>query len=194
MNLLRVFGEQVGLRRPIEEISAGAVSLGRPIGSAPIETEIPHCCFYCLWCGTAMLFPHDSLGYAFGGPQIRKIETRCIGTVCRKCDRASAYSLFRGCPGYDTRHKFMPSPPVGRTMLLDWLACMEKSCVFPLPFFVTFDEQFTEENVKEQAAQWLWDDLSCAVSHVIQPPPWLRQSGPYRGAIDLNRTITRRPR
>ena len=40
-------------------------------------------------------------------------------------------------------------------MLLDWLACMEKSCVFPLPFFVTFDEQFTEENVKEQAAQWL---------------------------------------
>jgi hypothetical protein len=194
MNLLRAFGAYIGNETPDQENSIPRVILDQPVSSTPIETEIPHCCFYCLWCGSAMMFPHDSLGHAFGGPMIRKIETRCIGTVCQRCERVAAYSLFRGCPGYDTRHKFMQARAVGRTMLLDWLACVEKSCVFPLPFFVTFNDSLTEENVIERAAQWLWDDLNCSVSHVIHPPQWLHEPGLYRRPLDLNRAGAQRAR
>ena len=188
MNLLRAFGEHVGILTPAQDISAKTIVQDQPIGIASIEKEIPHCCFYCSWCGSEMLLPHDSLGYAFSGPMVRKIETRCIGTVCLKCNRVGVYSLFRGCPGYTTRHKFMQSRPEGRIMLLDWLPCVEKSCVFPVPFFVTFDDALSEQNVKERAVQWMWDDMTCSASHVVQPPKWLSEPGSYRRALELNWT------
>jgi hypothetical protein len=189
MNFLRAFGEQIGILTPAEHISPeAAVGKQSAQSGAYFGTAIPHCCFYCSWCGSEILLPHDSLGYAFGGPMIRKIETRSIGTVCTACGHAGAYSLFRGCPGYDTRHKFVETLAKGRTLLLDWLPCIEDSCVFPLPFFVVFDDEFTQANLKERAAQWIWTEVTCSVSHVVRPPAWLSESASYRGALDLNLT------
>lgn len=192
MKFLRSLGEQIGILTSAEHMSSESVVTKQPPkDGASVETAIPHCCFYCSWCRSEILLPHDSLGYAFGGPMIRKIETRSIGTVCTACAHAAAYSLFRGCPGYDTRHKFVESSAKGRTLLVDWLPCIEDSCVFPLPFFVVFDNEFTQENLKERAAQWIWSDVTCSVSHVVQPPAWLSGPASYRGAMDLN--LTRAP-
>jgi hypothetical protein len=71
---------------------------------------------------------------------------------------------------------------------------MEPTCVFPLPFFVTFDEKFSEDDVKEFAVRWNWDDLTCSVGHVIQAPKWLNEPGPHRGALDVTHLAIRPPR
>ncbi len=202
MNILRAFGEQIGIFTSPKDSSHKGLSL-QPVpvvtappdqSAAPIEIEIPHCCFYCSWCAAQILLPHDGLGFAFGGPMIRKIEARSIGTICGGCGHVGTYSLFRGCQGYDTRHKFVPSPLMGRTVLLDWLPCQEETCVFKLPFFLTYDEDLTEENLKEWAPKWLWNDLTCSVGHTIEPPKWLFEFRPHRAALDLARAGVQRLR
>ena len=204
MNILRAFGEQIGIFTSADRSGTKQLSLvGSEPASAPpapaqdiepIEIETPHCCFYCAWCESSILLPHDGLGFAFGGPQIRKIEARSIGTICGSCGHVGTYSLFRGCQGYDTRHRFVPSPLAGQTVLLDWLPCDEETCVFKLPFFITFDEDLTEENLKEWAPKWLWNGLTCSVGHIVQPPRWLFQTRPHRAALDLARAGVQRPR
>jgi hypothetical protein len=196
MNILRAVGEQMGIFSSLNSARAKQGSFKYPdrevadldtahsIARA-VETEIPHCCFYCSWCGLPILLPHESAGLPFGGPAVRRIEARSIGTVCTACGHVAAYSLFRGCYGYDTRHKFMPARLKGRTVLLDSLPCKEETCVFPLPFFVTFDAEFSEENIKQFAAKWCWDDLVCPAGHFVEAPKWLFEAGPYRGSRDL---------
>jgi len=203
MNILRAMSEQLHIFASPDRARANADSsspsnavLGpdAPHPASLIEIEIPHCCFYCAWCASPILLPHEGLGLPFGGPLIRKIEARSIGTVCLACGHAGTYSLFRGGQGYNTRHKFVPSHTAGTTVLLDQLHCMELTCVFPLPFFVTFDEKFSEANVKEFAVRWIWDDLTCSVGHVIQAPTWLNEHGPHRGALDVTHLAIRPPR
>lgn len=203
MNILRAFGEQIGIFTSPKDSRERRLSLHRPEPIAhapanptetPIEIEVPHCCFYCSWCGAQILLPHDSLGFAFGGPQIRKIEARSIGAICGSCAHVGTYSLFRGCQGYDTRHRFVPALLLGRTVLIDWLQCEEETCIFKLPFFVTYDAVLTEENLKEWAPKWLWNDLTCSVGHIIQPPKWLFEMRPHRAALDLARAGVQRLR
>lgn len=199
MNILRAMSEQLHIFTSPNHAQSSSPSNAIQEREAPhrpsrIEIEIPHCCFYCAWCASPILLPHESLGMPFGGPLIRKIEARSIGALCLACGHAGTYSLFRGCQGYNTRHKFVPSHPAGTTVLLDQLHCMELTCVFPLPFFVTFDEKFSEANVKEFAVRWIWDDLACSVGHVIHAPKWLSEPGPHRGALDVTHLTTRPPR
>ena len=198
MNILRAVGEHIGIfsspisERAIED-SFAEPNRDSPLRKTPqafpaaIETEVPHCCFFCSWCGEKILLAHESAGLPFGGPAIRRIEARSIGTVCTACGHVAPFSLFRGCHGYDTRHKFMPARHKGKTVLLDMLRCKEETCVFPLPFFVTFDAELCEENVKEFASRWFWDDLVCPAGHPVAPPKWLFEAGVYRGSRDLMR-------
>jgi hypothetical protein len=200
MNILRAFGEQIGIftspkdsadKKPaLVRMEPAELDQDEPL----IQVEVPHCCFYCGWCSGQILLPHDSLGFAFGGPMIRKIEARSVGTVCPSCGHTGTFSLFRGCHGYDTRHRFVPSPPRGKTVLLDWLPCQADSCVFKLPFFVTYDDALTEANLKEWAPKWTWDQLACSVGHTIQAPKWIFEMRPHRAAIDLARAGVQRLR
>jgi hypothetical protein len=167
---------------------------GSRSSAAPIETEIPHCCFSCSWCGSPILLPHDSLGLVFGGPLIRRIEARSIGTVCGSCGHAGAYSLFRGAHGYNTRHKFVATRPTGKTVLLDWIRCDEPTCVFPLPVFALLEEDSTDAEIKELAACWIWDDLKCTAGHDVRAPRWLFDATLHRMPIDLTRVGARQPR
>ncbi|MGA8669325.1 MAG: hypothetical protein WB679_05590 [Terracidiphilus sp.] len=205
MNILRavtdqlhIFASPVRVSAPTDFLVPPPSTIGEPEAPhrSPVsaEIEIPHCCFYCSWCSTPILLPHENLGLPFGGPLVRKIEARSIGTVCLSCGRVGTYSLFRGSQGYNTRHKFVPSRPFGSTVLLDWLACEEPTCVFPLPFFVTFDERFSEANVKELAARWSWEDVMCSVGHVIIAPKWIAEPGPHRGSLDVTRMAIKPPR
>jgi hypothetical protein len=200
MNIFRAVSEQLHIFTSPDRLRAD-VSQTELSGLEPeaprriiSSIEIPHCCFYCVWCASPILLPHESLGMPFGGPPVRKIEARSIGTVCPACSHVASYSLFRGSAGYNTRHKFVPSRNLGTTMLLDWMPCEETSCVFPLPFFVKFDEKINEANVKESAAHWFWDDLTCSVSHVIAAPKWLYEPGPHRGALDVTHMAIKPPR
>lgn len=199
MNILRAFGEQIGIftspkdsnaRKPTL-VRTDADNLTQPAAYqeplAPLDIEVPHCCFFCEYCSAQILLPHDSLGFAFGGPMIRKIEARSIGTICASCGHVGTYSLFRGCHGYNTRHRFVPEFLHGRTVLLDWLPCDAESCVFKLPFFITYDDDLTEQNLKEWAPKWLWEDLACSVGHPVQPPRWIFEVRPHRAALDLAR-------
>jgi hypothetical protein len=203
MNILRAFGEQIGIFAAPERSRQMQAALhlapeppAKPQTPEPavatIEAEIPHCCFYCAWCASPILLPHDSLGFAFGGPMIRKIEARSIGTVCASCAHVATYSLFRGCQGFNTRHRFLSSLLKGRTVLVDWLQCQEETCVFRLPFFLTFDELLTEQNLKEWAPQWEWDGLACSVGHPVDPPKWLFEMRPHRQGLDLTRVGVQR--
>ncbi|HEX3891885.1 MAG TPA: hypothetical protein VHW46_04870 [Terracidiphilus sp.] len=205
MNILRAFKEQIGIYSSPDQTNRKQPSLVPPKEifevptrqeevSSAVQAEVPHCCFYCTWCESPILLPHDSLGFTFGGPMIRKIEARAIGTVCPSCGRVGTYSFFRGCQGYNTRHRFVPSPLNGRTVLLDWLPCDENTCVFKLPFFLTYDQDLTEANLKEWAPKWLWDDLACSVGHPVQPPHWLFEFRPHRAALDLTRAGVQRLR
>ena len=201
MNILRAFGEQIGIftsPKDSVDINLSLVQAEPPELAERHQDvfpiEVPHVCFYCGCCASPILLPHDSLGFAFGGPMIRKIEARSVGTVCGSCGRVGTFSLFRGCYGYDTRHRFVPSPLKGRTVLLDWLPCQAESCVFKLPFFVTYDEDLTAENLKEWAPKWLWDDLACSVGHLVQAPKWIFEMRRHRAALDLAREGVQRLR
>lgn len=199
MNILRAVSEQLHIFTspgPMRtEAGQTSISFAEPKAphSASGLIEVPHCCFYCAWCASPILLPHESLGMPFGGPLVRKIEARSIGTVCAACGHTGSYSLFRGSVGYNTRHKFVPSCAAGTTMLLDWMPCEESTCVFPLPFFVTFDDKLNEGNVKEFAAHWCWEDLMCSVSHMIAAPKWISEPGPHRGAFDVTHLTIKTP-
>ena len=203
MNILRAFGEQIGIFTSPKDSVDKKPSLVRTEPSEPaqlhpyepaIDIEVPHCCFFCSYCSARILLPHDSLGFAFGGPMIRKIEARSVGTVCASCGHVGTFSLFRGCHGYDTRHRFVPSFLQGRTVLVDWLACQAESCVFKLPFFVTYDDALTAENLKEWAPKWLWEELACSVGHPIPAPKWIFEMRPHRAALDLAQAGVQRRR
>ena len=205
MNILRAFGEQIGIFTSPKDSANNKPSLVQPApankdaeqlyqDTVALDIEVPHCCFYCADCSAQILLPHDSLGFAFGGPMIRKIEARSIGTVCPSCGRVGTFSLFRGCHGYDTRHRFVPATLQGRTVLIDWLPCDAESCVFKLPLFVTFDDALTEQNLKEWAPRWLWENLACSVGHAIPAPKWIFEARPHRAALDLARAGVQRRR
>lgn len=169
----------------------------KPAASHPwpaIETKIPHCCFYCRWCGATILLPHEGLGLPFGGPLIRRIEARSLGTVCGNCGHVGVYSLFRGSQGFNTRYKFVPWRPEGKTVLVAWLHCGEPTCTFPLPFFVTLEDDAPEERVKELAAGWNWEELTCTAGHEIVPPHELVETMRPSATIDLRRVEAEHPR
>src|SRR5215831_9876373 len=50
-----------------------------------IRCSVPHCCFYCAWCGEPILLQHDRMGSPFGFPDARKIDVRSVATVCFAC-------------------------------------------------------------------------------------------------------------
>src|SRR5579863_4544131 len=122
--------------------------------AAPV-CSVPHCCFYCAWCGQPILLPHDRIGSPFGHPDARKIDVRSIATVCQHCRHIGNYSMFRACRGFDTRHKIMHS-----------LQCVERTCSDRVPLFVKVEGEAPAGEA--EAAEWLWDDLTCASGHSIR--------------------------
>ena len=128
--------------------------------------SVPHCCFYCAWCGEAILLPNDRIGSPFGHPDARKIDVRSIATVCRNCKHIGNYSMFRGCRGFDTRNKIMHSPIQGQTVLLHWLQCVERTCPDRVPFFASLEGDATMGEA--EAREWLWNELTCASGHPIR--------------------------
>lgn len=130
---------------------------------------LPHCCFYCSWCGEPILLPHDRIGTPFGNPDARKIDVRSIATVCHKCKHIGNYTMFRGCRGFDTRHRIVHALGGGSTLLLNWLQCVEKTCPAKTPLFVRLDEDSEEGDTP--VTEWLWDELTCASGHRIKPIP-----------------------
>jgi hypothetical protein len=131
--------------------------------------SVPHCCFYCAWCGHPVLLPNDRIGSPFGNPDARKIDVRSIATVCLHCKHIGNYSMFRSCRGYDTRHKITHSPNRGTTALLNWLQCVESTCTARVPLFVNIEDGAGPEEF--QTAEWLWDELTCALGHRINQIP-----------------------
>jgi hypothetical protein len=152
-----------------------AAAPAEPITNSTTETNtapaIPvratqHCCFYCAFCGNPILLPHDLMGAPFGSPYVRKISARSVATVCNRCNRVGNFSLFRGCNGFDTRHKMVSAPTLSRTVLLDWLQCLERSCPFRVPLFFNIPEDAgAQEN---SVSNWKWDGLACASGHDIR--------------------------
>ena len=138
---------------------------------APPKTScaLPHCCFYCSWCEEQILLPHDRIGTPFGNPDARKIDVRSIATVCHNCKHIGNYTMFRGCRGFDTRHKIVHVLGSGTTVLLNWLQCNEKTCAARVPLFVRLTQDPDEEDT--QVTEWLWDELTCALGHRIKPIP-----------------------
>src|SRR5258708_5369289 len=96
---------------------------------AAVRAEAQHCRFYCRWCESTIMLPHDKLGNPFASPYLRKIEVPPIATVCSSCNHVAGFSLFRGCYGYDTRYGLVSAQLAGNTVLVDWLRCNEKTCV-----------------------------------------------------------------
>ena len=201
MTFLRVVSERVplftspdgGHSEPSTRIEADQGRLSGREWPA-IETEIPHCCFHCAQCATPILLPHDSLGLPFAGPLVRRIEARSIGTVCPVCDKAGTYSLFHGCQGYNTRHRFVAARPQGNTMLIDWLRCEEHSCAYALPFFAALPDQDTEAELRKRAAGWNWDELLCTSGHAVKAPRWLFEPTLRPLPIDLSAAGARHSR
>jgi hypothetical protein len=110
------------------------------------------------------------MGQPFGHPTVRKIEVRTIATVCQSCRLIASYSLFRGCSGFDTRHRLLPSTVSGSTVLFDWLKCDAEGCPFRVPFFVNFDRDLSLEEKARVVTNWIWQDLVCMSGHRIYKP------------------------
>ncbi len=142
------------------EAAGVAISSRRPI---------QHCSFVCVWCEAPIALPHETLGLAFGHPSARRIEARSIATVCNSCNHVADYSLFRGCHGFDTRHKLVSSHAVGRTILVETLHCEEKTCAAAVPFYVTLSSDPSEDEGRNMVARWQWKELACASGHRIRP-------------------------
>ena len=136
---------------------------------AKATCALPHCCFYCSWCGEPILLPHDRIGTPFGNPDARKIDVRSIATVCHHCKHIGTYTMFRGLRGFDTRHKITHALGSGTTLLLNWLQCDEKTCTARVPLFVKLEHDPQEED--PSVAEWIWDELTCALGHRIRPIP-----------------------
>jgi hypothetical protein len=165
---------QQGPSRGIVEV-APATSLG---ASGARATQ--HCCFHCTWCEGIISLPHDRLGLMFGGPAIRRFNARSIATVCGTCHHIGGYSLFRGCSGFDTRHKLAPVHVAGRTRLVDLLHCEEATCASALPLFLTSEGALTSEAVQKLGKGWHWESLKCASGHPVHQPEWLTYGTPLR--------------
>jgi hypothetical protein len=144
---------------PVETVSAAEKT----------NCSVPHCCFFCSWCGQPILLPNDRIGAPFGNPGARKIDVRSIATVCHHCKHIGNYSMFRSCKGFDTRHKIMHSPNCGETVLLHWLQCVEKTCSARVPLFIRLESDGL--GGEAEAAGWLWDELTCASGHRIKQIP-----------------------
>lgn len=140
---------------------------GAPQAAPVVKCATPHCCFYCTWCGEPILLQHDRMGSPFGFPDARKIDVRSIATVCFGCKHIGSYSMFRGCRGFDTRHKIVQRQMACDPVLLTWLHCVEKTCTARVPLFVNSDRERPLEQT--EAAEWHWDDLTCASGHRIIP-------------------------
>lgn len=136
--------------------------------------------FFCRWCGSLILLTHDRIGMPFGAPYLRKIESRSVGAVCTSCNHVGNFSMFRGCPGFDTRHSLVPAEPRVEPVLIDWLKCQEESCDQRLPLFLLPPEPLSAEVVRELALTWHWNELTCAVGHRILGPLWIFGREPYR--------------
>src|SRR5579863_6302775 len=146
------------------EKESGEVKPAQTNRTAPTPIcSVPHCCFYCAWCGQPILLPNDRIGSPFGHPDARKIDIRSIATICHNCKHIGNYSMFRACRGFDTRHKVMHSPIEGQTVLLHWLQCVERTCPDRVPLFASIGAGTPET----EAASWLWDELTCASGHKI---------------------------
>lgn len=159
-----VAGEAAAPAEKQDKHVPAALPATRPVAAA---CSMPHYCFYCIWCGNPIMLPTDRIGSPFGNPDARKIEAQTIATVCLHCHHIANYSMFRGCRGYDTRHRIMHSQVSGETVLLNWLRCVEPLCQSRLPIFATKDpENGIEEN---DAAAWTWDDLTCSLGHTVKP-------------------------
>jgi hypothetical protein len=175
MKILRDESGYVLVLRGLQVLPGGKATVEAKTSPAPVEVisapgeancSVPHCCFYCAWCGHPILLPNDRIGSPFGNPEARKIDVRSIATVCGTCKHIGNYSMFRSCRGFDTRHKIMHAPSCGETALLYWLQCVESSCPLRVPLFVKLEGDAPPGEA--EAAEWLWDDLTCASGHSIQ--------------------------
>ena len=136
--------------------------------ATPAPAVTSHCCFVCRWCGSPILLPHDRMGLPFANPSVRRIEVRTIATVCGSCHLVGNFSLFRGCPGFDTRHKLVPAPVAGTTLLVEWLKCDAPGCPFQVPLFVNFESGLSEDDKTRLSAKWIWQTLKCMSGHSIR--------------------------
>jgi hypothetical protein len=173
MNWLRDESGYVLVLRDWQVLEGGKTALKEEATPAPIQSAsstlnsgccVPHCCFYCTWCGQPILLPNDRIGSPFGNPDARKIDVRSIATVCRNCKHIGNYSMFHSCRGFDTRHKIVHAPKSGETALLYWLQCVERTCPARVPLFVKLEGDAPEA----EAEGWLWDDLTCSSGHCIE--------------------------
>jgi hypothetical protein len=155
-------------RAAIETHSVVPAPQGTVADSTPVPAVTSHCCFFCHECGSPILLPHDLMGSPFAQPSLRRIEVRTVATVCMSCNNVGCYSLFRGCPGYDTRHKLMPAPAAGTTLLLDWLQCDASGCPFRVPLFANFDSDLSDQDKARLTENWSWHDLQCFSGHRIR--------------------------
>jgi hypothetical protein len=175
MGILRDESGYVLVLRGLQVLPGGKATEVDKTSPAPVRAvsaancSVPHCCFYCKWCGQAILLPHDRIGSPFGNPDARKIDVRSIATVCQACKHIGNYSMFRSCRGFDTRHKIMHAPNTGETALLYWLQCVEPTCPSRVPLFVRLEGD--TPTGESEAAEWLWDDLMCVSGHCIERTP-----------------------
>jgi hypothetical protein len=144
-----------------------------------------HCCFHCTWCEGIISLPHDRLGLMFGGPAIRRFNARSVATVCGACGHVGGYSLFRGCSGFDTRHKLATVHVAGITRLVDLLHCEEATCTSALPLFVTSERALTSGAAKDLAKSWDWENLKCASGHPVRTPEWVLYAKPLQFPAEL---------
>lgn len=142
------------------------------------ETATSHCRFICQWCAAPFLLPHDPMGLPFAGPSVRRIEVRTIAAVCTSCHHIANYSLFRGSPGFNTRHKLMPAPTTGTTILLEWLQCDASGCPYKVPLFVSFASDLSDKEKLSLVAKWVWHDLKCTAGHRICRPASIPRPDP----------------
>lgn len=163
---------------PVVHIPAKAV----PPAPFPVAHRAAkvHCRFFCRWCDSVILLPHEQIGQPFASPFLRKIEVRAIATVCDSCSHVAAFSLFRGSPGYDTRHSLMPAEPQDEVALVDWLKCEENTCSYPMPLFVMTRQPLSVETARELGLHWHWDELCCTAGHRILAPLWIFGRAPYK--------------
>lgn len=154
-------------------------------GMSERRPAVPHCRFFCRWCGTVILLPHERVGLPFGAPYLRRIQVRAVAAVCSSCGHVSDFSLFRGSPGFDTRHSLVPAEPRGIVTLVDWLKCQEETCSYPLPLFAETAEPLAAEAVPELAAHWDWGEVTCAMGHPILAPLWIFGRAPYQSPASI---------
>ena len=178
MKILRDESGYVLVLRGLQVLPGGKAVVEEKASPAPVEAPsvaattvcaIPHCCFFCSWCGQPILLPNDRIGSPFSNPDARKIDVRSIATVCQNCKHIGNYSMFRSCRGFDTRHKITHSPSSGQTVLLHWLQCVEKTCPARVPLFARIESGVPPRET--DASEWLWDELTCAAGHRIKPVP-----------------------